>query len=285
MGVDDDDREQSLLTGPRSQYATLQHNKEKGPLLNSANANGVIRDTQFIMVMRHGHREDEADSEWHLKASRPWDPPLSEQGRKEARSAGVDLKKLDVDIVVTSPFLRCLQTSSEIVAELELPQGRWLVDWALSEICDPRLLLEGRAELLSQICKRDIDSWFWDGLSLPEAISKFVEDEVSKSQVKTTPVLWNSKLPGFPENWQVALRRYELAIKNIQKSLEGKNVLIVTHGECLRAGVNLYYPKYIVYSVKHTGFIRAERRKDSSGKWGDWQLTTEPGETGVHWYH
>jgi hypothetical protein len=41
-----------------------------------------------------------------------------------------------VDVVVTSPFKRCLQTSAQIVAQLPaLQQGRWLADWRLSEVC------------------------------------------------------------------------------------------------------------------------------------------------------
>lgn len=282
--MDEDDRGQSLLTGSRQHGSVLPMD----PNLKLSTLDPLEpapRDSQYVLVMRHGHREDEQDSEWHLKASRPWDPPLSDQGRKEARDSGVELKKIDVDFVITSPFLRCLQTSAEIVSELGLPQGRWLVDWTLSEICDPRLLFEGRSEMLQQVAKRDVDSWFWDGLSSQEALAKFIEDESANSAVKITPTVWNSKLPTFPENWQIALRRYEYAIKNIQRNFEGRNVVIVTHGECLRSGVNLYYPKFIVYSVKHTGFIRVERHRDSTGKWGEWGLTSESGETGVMWYH
>ncbi len=36
--------------------------------------------------------------------------------------------------MLTSPFLRCLQTSAEIVDELGLPQGRWLAVWPMCEV-------------------------------------------------------------------------------------------------------------------------------------------------------
>jgi hypothetical protein len=38
-----------------------------------------------IIVMRHGHRQDEEDAFWHHHARRPWDPPLSAKGRVQVR--------------------------------------------------------------------------------------------------------------------------------------------------------------------------------------------------------
>ncbi|KAF5829727.1 hypothetical protein DUNSADRAFT_15574, partial [Dunaliella salina] len=91
-----------------------------------------------VIVMRHGHRQDEDDDSWSATAPRPWDPPLSLRGRKGVQEAAAALaqqqSKLQIDYIVTSPFLRCLQTSTEIVAALKLPTGRWLVDWAMGEV-------------------------------------------------------------------------------------------------------------------------------------------------------
>jgi broad specificity phosphatase PhoE len=39
-----------------------------------------------------------------------------------------------IEYVITSPFVRCLQTSAEIVEELGLEQGRWLVIWPMCEV-------------------------------------------------------------------------------------------------------------------------------------------------------
>lgn len=36
-----------------------------------------------VIVMRHGHRQDEEDPYWHQSAKRPWDPPLSARGRAQ----------------------------------------------------------------------------------------------------------------------------------------------------------------------------------------------------------
>jgi hypothetical protein len=55
----------------------------------------------------------------------------------QAREVAAAMRDLNIDIIVTSPFKRCLQTSAEIAAELGTPQGAWLVDWGLSEVGGP----------------------------------------------------------------------------------------------------------------------------------------------------
>ncbi len=44
------------------------------------------------------------------------------------------MRGMHLDVVITSPFRRCMQTSAEIVAELGMAEGTWLVDWAFSEV-------------------------------------------------------------------------------------------------------------------------------------------------------
>lgn len=76
---------------------------------------------QNVVVMRHGDRFDNFDRTWAATAARPWDPPLSEPGRKRAfetggricRSVGFPIRRIFV-----SPFLRCVQTAVELVASL-----------------------------------------------------------------------------------------------------------------------------------------------------------------------
>lgn len=46
---------------------------------------------QVVIVMRHGHRQDEEDEHWAGTAPRPWDPPLSLRGRQGAQEAAAAL--------------------------------------------------------------------------------------------------------------------------------------------------------------------------------------------------
>ncbi|KAG7342183.1 phosphoglyceromutase [Nitzschia inconspicua] len=78
----------------------------------------------FVVVARHGERWDylQRDAgkgkEWIECAERPWDPPLSPNGLKQAlrlgEHLGIKLQELGlppISAVYTSPFLRCRQTA------------------------------------------------------------------------------------------------------------------------------------------------------------------------------
>ena len=47
---------------------------------------------QRIFIIRHGERLDNVDYEWELTAERPYDPPLTDDGTKQAFDAGLRFK-------------------------------------------------------------------------------------------------------------------------------------------------------------------------------------------------
>lgn len=122
----------------------------------------------FIVVARHGERWDylQRDAgkgrEWVESVERPWDPPLSPNGLKQAtrlgEHLGTKLQELGlppIAAVYTSPFLRCRQTACQAVEALN------------SNRTDPRIPLKVRIELgltesLNQSWYR---SWALSGLS------------------------------------------------------------------------------------------------------------------------
>ncbi len=55
----------------------------------SAAESRAERPDRKVIIMRHGHRQDEEDPLWHRNAKRPWDPPLSDKGRAQVTTAGV----------------------------------------------------------------------------------------------------------------------------------------------------------------------------------------------------
>lgn len=74
--------------------------------------------TQKVVVMRHGDRIDNFEPFWTEKAARPWDPPLVHEGKVRAFCTGkkfINTHGFQFDRVFVSPFLRCLQTASEVV--------------------------------------------------------------------------------------------------------------------------------------------------------------------------
>ncbi|KAG2499249.1 hypothetical protein HYH03_002828 [Edaphochlamys debaryana] len=228
-------------------------------------------------------RADEEDDCWHVDADRPWDPPLSEKGRQQAREAAAQFKSKEIDYVLTSPFVRCLQTSAEIVDELQLSQGRWLVVWPMCELCDPRLLLAGRDDLRPVLGKRPIKEWMWDGQAFDKAVQGMLAPDLAYSGVRIRPEVWNDNTPPYPEKIDAALKRYDKQIRTICRDFAGRNVLVVTHGEALRAAVNMLDPRASVYEVKHTGYVPLNRVRQPNGNWAPWNLCCSAGQTGVLW--
>ncbi|KXZ56348.1 hypothetical protein GPECTOR_1g308 [Gonium pectorale] len=227
---------------------------------------------------------DEENETWHLSAARPWDPPLSAKGRQQAREVAAQFKSKQIDYVLTSPFVRCLQTSAEIVDELGLEQGRWLAVWPMCELCDPRLLLAGREELKPLLGKRPIREWMWDGQTFEQAVGGLLAPDLALSGVRIRPEMWNDSPPAYPEKIEHALRRYEKQIRAVCKEFAGRNVLVVTHGEALRAAVNMHDLRASVYEVKHTGYVPLQRsRQQPAGAWGPWSMCCASGQTGVLW--
>ena len=66
-----------------------------------------------IVLVRHG-RPDEGHVE------RPHDPPLAEDGRRQAEAAGALLVRERLDRIVTSPLLRAQQTAAPLAERLGL---------------------------------------------------------------------------------------------------------------------------------------------------------------------
>lgn len=294
----------SAPTGVHTTIAVAQVAADQGQAEQLAQAAALPDEyTSTVIVMRHGHRQDEEDSFWHQTAARPWDPPLSVKGRVQANDVASKLGGHTIDVVITSPFRRCLQTSAGVVKQLGLQQGQWLVDWQLSEVCDPRVLFSGRHDLREKAGKRPLDSWMWDGLALQAALDKFSNEDCKLSKLPLRPVPRpGSRLPRYPENLEQGLARYSSALQEIGKSYAGKTVLVVTHGECVRMAVVLGEPHSEVFEVKHTGFVVLQQHvtaadtaaaavpapgaKSSSGsraKHVPWKLVSEPGENGVFW--
>ncbi|KAA3471236.1 Phosphoglycerate mutase family protein [Gossypium australe] len=76
---------------------------------------------QNVVVMRHGDRKDNFDPTWIKTAERPWDPPLVDNGMARAFRTGRTFRTIlpfQIHRVFVSPFIRCVQTASEVVAAL-----------------------------------------------------------------------------------------------------------------------------------------------------------------------
>lgn len=105
--------------------------------ISEANSYGVPKcRKQKLFVMRHGQRWDDANREWvHEVGARTWDPPLTENGLEQARSAGETMRSEGVLIsrIFVSPFLRCVQTAAGFIKGM-YPEGS---DISKLKVSDP----------------------------------------------------------------------------------------------------------------------------------------------------
>lgn len=74
-----------------------------------------------VLAVRHGQRQDSVDPDWEETADRVHDPPLTELGRWAAWRVGRRFAESphDIDRVVASPFLRTVETATEICREID----------------------------------------------------------------------------------------------------------------------------------------------------------------------
>lgn len=77
--------------------------------------------TQTVWIARHGNRLDFVNPEWFNTAERRYDPPLSEDGVIQAQELAARLKSENIAHIFASPFLRTVQTASEVAKVLDLP--------------------------------------------------------------------------------------------------------------------------------------------------------------------
>jgi len=85
---------------------------------------------RVIWIMRHGMRQDNIDPNWAKTAKNPDDPPLAQEGRLQAIETGKFLSTQEVQLIYSSPFLRCIQTAGLIANIIKVPVR---VEYGLSE--------------------------------------------------------------------------------------------------------------------------------------------------------
>lgn len=108
--------------------------------------------TRRVFLARHGNRQDFVDPTWHSTADEPYDPPLSSDGVEQARRLGQRLRNEGISAIVSSPFLRTVQTAHHANLALNVPIyiepgfGEWLEQSSFDRLPRLRTLEVLRAE-------------------------------------------------------------------------------------------------------------------------------------------
>lgn len=158
-----------------------------------------------LFLVRHGQ------SLWNLENRfTGWqDIDITETGIEEAKNAGIALKKEKIDIAFTSVLLRAKHTLSIILDEIGKPNLPVIMDKALNERSYGNL----------------------EGLNKAETALKYGEEQVHT---------WRRSFDVVPPGGESLKDTYNRVIPYFEKEIapllkEGENVLIVAHGNSLRA--------------------------------------------------
>lgn len=229
--------------------------------LRSQTDSKVIR----VYVMRHGDRADDDAAGAEVKATvdRVEDPPLSPKGHVTARQM-IDRIKIklngSINKIVSSPLLRCVQTAvaareallqEDLPTDLLDPENKIKLDFGLREVWHPKVLKRAISEVNFRTFLELSRDWSIDATIL-ESISE------TGSSIEETRGIGGSADQRYRESVQ------RLAVESANAG--HKNLLIVTHGDCLGSFVAMVAPNKSIYQVDYCGVICAEY-DNKSKKW------------------
>ncbi len=182
-------------------------------------------------VMRHGGAEN------NIKDIVNSDPKnvyhLTEEGKKQAENATSYFKDKNVDLIICSPFTRCLETAEIVRRAINLPESSFIIDERIGEF-KKGPTLEGKPW-----------SEYWK-------LFKNMKERFEKS-------------PDGGENLLTLNKRMGEFIYDIENKYKNKKILIVTHEGPIAAlrmvGVGADLDECVELKQNHPDFYRCENAK------------------------
>uniref|UniRef100_A0A1D1XKP8 Putative phosphoglycerate mutase family protein R708 n=1 Tax=Anthurium amnicola TaxID=1678845 RepID=A0A1D1XKP8_9ARAE len=252
---------------------------------------------QNVVVMRHGDRIDSAEPLWPLRADRPWDPPLTEDGKARAWNTGKKLRAphlgFPIHRVVVSPFLRCLQTAGEVVTALCADgcdeSGLLAAEFSGAVPIDPsRVKVSIEYGLCEALCRQAIRvDWVpTDGKWFPDVSE--LEALLPPGTVDHSVERVYQELPQWEEPLNDARQRYQNVILALANKYPNENLLLVTHGECVGVGVCAFLKGIEVFEVEFCAYSHLQRKiifEDGKVCTAEgFNVLTVNGKTGISYY-
>eukprot|EP00931_Biecheleriopsis_adriatica_P048811 TRINITY_DN28203_c0_g1_i1.p1 TRINITY_DN28203_c0_g1~~TRINITY_DN28203_c0_g1_i1.p1 ORF type:complete len:405 (-),score=77.61 TRINITY_DN28203_c0_g1_i1:3-1190(-) len=195
-----------------------------------------------VVVLRHGERADQATPQaWYrseLGRRYPFDPPLTHRGRMQASEVAKELDKAygrDFELVISSPFIRCIETAVVICKQLDLGL---CVDRELGEIFAPEYFGDWEEPGPSLRSEEEVMAFVPKDVRLV-GISDVGEplSEVSTGKQANFFVGEASRWPETEGRLRLASRVEQLS--NKASLLGGAHLVLVTHGDCVAASLAL----------------------------------------------
>ena len=185
-----------------------------------------------LVLLRHG------ESEWNLENRfTGWtDVDLTSKGIIEASSAGQILNKFGYkfDIIYTSVLKRAINTMKICLEKMELDNIIKNYDWRLNERHYGKLQGLDKSETAKKFGEKQVLIWRRSYDISPPALEK--NDKRHPRYDKKYINLKSSQIPDSESLKETKKRFMPLWNKSIKPNiLSGKNILIVAHGNSLRA--------------------------------------------------
>lgn len=162
--------------------------------------------TKFLFALRHGERADKVALHRQPKQYLPYDCPITDLGVLQAQRSALLIENFSPPgatfHIVSSPFLRCVQTAGEVAKRLRVPVH----------------IEEGFADWLSRL---DFGKSPLDAMSYPHLIQALgVEIVVNSPQLAT---------PSFPETLPECMERVRTTFQQYLSQVSETVLVIVTH--------------------------------------------------------
>jgi broad specificity phosphatase PhoE len=180
--------------------------------------------TQRVAVVRHGPREDHLNPvAWFTSAdglTNPYDTPITEEGKTVAHNVGKNCPKA-FDIVICSPYMRCLQTGCEIAMVHDVPI---MFDNSLGEVFDDVYMPKNKQG------KKQIRTG--------KKLLKYLESNYPMVKVlgsKPESLTIYGKHPAFPEDFTEARVRFMDRFEHVLQETAKRqlNPIVVTHADAV----------------------------------------------------
>jgi len=210
-----------------------------------------------VAVMRHGERLDAVDpvAWYHSAAGRkfPFDCPLSSKGRMQVGAVAREMAQQSsckFSYVVSSPYVRCVETAVEVCRALQLPM---CIDRQLGEVFGPACFGE------------------WSAPGPQRRNAEEVAACVPPDLRRLSPVDCIGQEPTWPESIEDARLRMVARVEQYAEwaaRLEGVNFILVTHGDCVGSCLTLALARgvptaqKVVEKVDYCGYAMLERTWD-----------------------
>ena len=165
-----------------------------------------------IYIIRHEDRTQDAT----------FFSPLTSIGIENSKLLSKLLKKININLIFSSPFIRTLQTITTYANEVKLPIK---IDYALVESINPYIIPQNSYNV-----------------SLPKYIANYFNVEPTyKSIISPDELIWNEKIKDIKKRVKKFL--YYL-INTYAKT--NKNIIIVTHQVIINCIININNKKHCI---------------------------------------